>query len=253
MESYGQYCPVAHAVEILAERWTPLIIRELLSGIEHFNELERGLPGISRALLVQRLRRLEAAGIVERRVGAHSRSVTYRLTKAGRGLQELIDAFGAWGAQWAFGEPEPHELDPGLLVWWMQRRVYLDKVPAKLTVIEFQFHGQRSARCWLVLKRGEASACLEYPGFDAELVVSADIAAFYRVWLGHMPFERAIRAGLIRLNGMPNLIRGFPNWFAWSPMAEVVSQLRGARSLDAISHSPPAVSAKAGVPRSSSR
>jgi DNA-binding HxlR family transcriptional regulator len=221
MESYGQYCPVAHAAEILAERWTPLIVRELLAGIERFNELERGLPGISRALLAQRLRRLEAAGVIERRMGASGRRA-YRLTMAGRGLQQLIDALGAWGARWAFGEPQPHELDPGLLVWWMHRRMHMDKVPARLTVIEFQFHGERSGRYWLVLKRREASVCLEHPGFDVELVVSADVAAFYRVFLGRMPFERALRAKLIQLKGMPNLVRAFPDWFAWSPMAEVV-------------------------------
>ncbi len=222
MQSYGQYCPVAHAAEILAERWTLLIVRELLGGIEHFNELERGLPGISRGLLAQRLRRLEAAGAIERHKDVSGRAKAYRLTAAGRELQQVIDTLGAWGAQYAFGEPQAHELDPGLLVWWMQRRIHLDKVPAGLTVIEFRFHGQCSGRFWLVLQRREASVCHEHPGFDVDIVVSADIDAFYRVWLGRMPFEHAIRTHLVRLTGMPSIVRSFRTWFAWSPMADVV-------------------------------
>ena len=122
MHHYGQYCPVARAAEILADRWTVLIVRELLADIDRFNELERGLPHMSRALLVERLRRLERTGVLERRVlqGKHTQ---YRLTPAGRELQKLIDVLGGWGARWAFGNPRPNELDPIVLLWWMRRRV----------------------------------------------------------------------------------------------------------------------------------
>src|SRR5262249_42353517 len=107
MHLYGQYCPVARATEILADRWTPLIIRELLAGIGRFNDLDRGLPGISRALLVDRLRRLEEAGIVERRRDGGKQRGEYHLTRAGRELQSMIDVLGRWGARWAFGDPRP--------------------------------------------------------------------------------------------------------------------------------------------------
>jgi DNA-binding HxlR family transcriptional regulator len=130
MYEYGQYCPVARASELLADRWTPLIVRELLAGIRRFNELGRGLPGISRGLLAERLRRLEQAGIV-RRVTEGCHRGEYHLTRAGDELQALIDLLGAWGARWAFGEPRPSELDPVVLLWWMKRRVQQDRLPSR--------------------------------------------------------------------------------------------------------------------------
>ena len=112
MHLYSQYCPVARAAEILADRWTVLIIRELLADVNHFNELERGLPHMSRTLLAERLRRLEQTGVLVRRSGPRGRRTEYRLTPAGRELQPMIDLFGEWGARWAFGPPRPNELDP---------------------------------------------------------------------------------------------------------------------------------------------
>jgi DNA-binding HxlR family transcriptional regulator len=231
--SYDQYCPVAHAAEILTERWTPLIVRELLSGIEHFNALERGLPGISRALLAQRLRGLEEAGIVERR--GHrggGRASSYHLTQAGRELQQVIDALGAWGVRWAFTEPRSAECDPGLLLWWMLRRIAVDKLPPHRLVIEFDFRGARTARFWLVLRGEDVSLCLEHPGFEIDLRVAADVASLYRVWLGRISLAEAIRAGTLKLDGMPAFVRAFPTWFTWSPMADLVRARRAEPARD---------------------
>jgi DNA-binding HxlR family transcriptional regulator len=127
VQLYGQYCPVAQAAELLADRWTVLIVRELLADIVHFNDLERGLPGVSRSLLAERLRRLVHAGVLERRAASLGMSVEYRLTEGGRELQQLIDLLGNWGARWAFGDPRPNELDPIVLLWWMQRRVNMEQ------------------------------------------------------------------------------------------------------------------------------
>jgi DNA-binding HxlR family transcriptional regulator len=222
MYLYGQYCPVARASEIFADRWTPLIVRELLAGLRHFNDLDRGLPGISRALLVERLRRLERMGIVERRASADGRAVEYAPTRAGRELQRVIDVLGGWGARWAFGDPRPSELDPVVLLWWMRRRVHRQRLPAGRTVIQFDFRGERSGSYWLVLERTDVSVCLQHPKFDVDLHVSADIAAFYRVWLGRTTLGAAMRAGLVRIDGMPSAARAFPRWFAWSPMSDAV-------------------------------
>jgi DNA-binding HxlR family transcriptional regulator len=219
---YGQYCPVARASEILADRWTPRIIRELLAGLRRFNELDRGLPGISRALLVERLRRLERMGIVERHTSEENRAVEYVLTRAGRELQRVIDVLGGWGARWAFGDPRPSELDPIVLLWWIRRRVHRHRLPARRVVIEFDFHGGRTGRYWLVLERSDVSVRLQHPKFDVDLQVSADIAGFYRVWLGRTTLREAMRSGLVRLDGMPDAVRAFPGWFAWSPMADAV-------------------------------
>ena len=151
MHLFGQYCPVARAAEILADRWTVLIIRELLSDIRHFNELERGLPRMSRTLLTERLRRLERTGVLERRTASRGKRTQYRLTPAGRELQRIIDLFGEWGARWAFGDPRPNELDPIVLLWWMRRRVCLDRIPRRRLAIQFDFRGGPKRSYWLLI------------------------------------------------------------------------------------------------------
>jgi DNA-binding HxlR family transcriptional regulator len=235
MYHYGQYCPVARASEILADRWTPLIVRELLAGIRHFNELDRGLPGISRGLLVERLRRLEEMDVVERHPRAGSQAVEYSLTRAGRDLQRVIDVLGGWGARWAFGDPRPTELDPIVLLWWMRRRVHRHRLPSRRVVVQFDFRGGRTGSYWLVLERADVSVCLQHPKFEIDVRVAADIDGFYRVWLGRITLREAMREGLVRLDGMPQAVRAFPQWFAWSPMAERVRA--------AVSTGPPGVPA----------
>lgn len=228
MAEYHQYCPVARASEILADRWTPLIVRELLAGSQHFNDIERGLPGISRSLLAARLRHLEDAGVLQRQAGQRPNITTYALTDAGRDLKRVIDRLGAWGVHWAFGEPRPDELDPTLLLWKIHHRIRRHLLPATRTVIEFDFQGRGARRLWLVLEPREVSVCLKPPGFDPDLIVRADLSLFYRVWLGHIDFQRAVRAGDIVVEGVPALVREFPRWLMWSPMAHHVRAARGA-------------------------
>jgi DNA-binding HxlR family transcriptional regulator len=218
MAEYRQYCPVARATEIFADRWTPLIVRELLGGTQRFNQLQRGLPGISRSLLASRLRRLEDQGIIHRDALTLP-AVDYQLTHAGRDLEKVIDMLGAWGARWAFGEPRPAELDPALLLWKMHRRVHLHRLPAERTAIEFDFAGRGGRRLWLVLERREVSVCLKPPGFRPQLVLHADLSLFYRVWLGAADYAVERREGRIVIDGPPALARALPGWFKWSPMA----------------------------------
>ena len=206
MHRYGQYCPVARAAEILADRWTLLIVRELLVDVKHFNELERGLPHMSRTLLVERLRRLEGTGVIERREAPRGKRTEYRLTPAGRELKPVIDAFCAWGARWAFGPPRRDELDPVVLLWWMRRRVCFDHVPRRRVVIQFDFRGAVRRTYWLLIEPAEASICLKHPGFDVDVTATADIATLFEVWL----------------EGNPAHVRAFPLWFARSRMAPVV-------------------------------
>ena len=222
MYRYGQYCPVARAAEILADRWTVLIVRELLADVNHFNELERGLPHISRALLVERLKRLERTGVLERRVLSRGKQTEYRLTAAGRELQKLIDTLGEWGARWSFGEPRADELDPIILLWWMRRRVALHCIPQRRTVIEFDFRSARKQRYWLLLEPTDVSVCLKHPGLDVDVMVSAEIMALYRVWLGRGTLAEALHRKQVRLEGSPADLRAFPQWFTWSPMADTV-------------------------------
>jgi DNA-binding HxlR family transcriptional regulator len=226
---YKQYCPVARAAEIVADRWTPLILRELLAGSRHFNAIERGLPGISRSVRADRLRTLEDAEVVTRHAGAQRNVTEYELTDAGRDVEMVIDRLGAWGVRWAFSDPDPRELDPALLIWKVHQRIARDRLPASRVVVEFDFRGPRGRRIWLVLEPREISVCLKPPGFDSDLVLVADLWEFYRVWLGHVDYAVALRSGTIRLEGPPALRRDFPRWLLWSPMAPLVRTERARR------------------------
>ena len=222
MHLYGQYCPVARAAEVLADRWTLLIIRELLADVSHFNELERGLPLVTRTLLAERLRRLEQTRLLERRAAARGKPTEYRLTAGGRELQRIIDLFGEWGARWAFGPPRPSELDPIILLWWMRRRVAVNRIARRRLVIQFDFRRAPQRNYWLLIEPKDVSVCLKHPGFDVDVIVTADIMMFYQVWLGRRSLADAVRKKQIQLDGAPADIRAFPSWFEWSPMAETV-------------------------------
>jgi DNA-binding HxlR family transcriptional regulator len=218
VRSYAQYCPIAKASEILGDRWTLLIVRELLGGASGFNELQRGLPGISRSVLTDRLRALERAEIVERRTGPKGRTLEYRLAPAGRDLEPVVQALGEWGVTWSFTDPRPEELDPDLLIVWMARHVDHDELPADRTVVQFDFRNP-AKRYWMVLEPSEVSVCLQHPGFDVDLEVAVDTATLYRVYLGRAELGAAIRAGKLTMRGPRALQRGFARWFAWSAFA----------------------------------
>jgi DNA-binding HxlR family transcriptional regulator len=227
MYKYGQYCPMAKAVEILGDRWTLLVVRDLLTGTCYFNDLERGLPGISRGLLADRLRRLQRMGLVEKLVRKDGRrSTRYELTEAGAELQGVVNALLVWGAQYAFGEPEPEDLDAILLLWWMRDRVYHEKLPDQRVVVQFDFTGVPEAegdeRYWLLLTKDDVSICLTHPGFDVNVLVTADLAAFFEIWLGRRDFDDAQQAGLVQIDAIPRLARAFPDWFAYSLAADAV-------------------------------
>lgn len=222
MARYRQYCPVARATEIVADRWTPLIVRELLAGSRRFNEIERGLPGISRSLLVARLRHLERNGVVERHASERPRTVDYVLTGAGKELRQVLESLGAWGVRWAFRDPRADELDPALLLWKVHQRIDRVSLPPRRTVVEFDFTGRNGRRLWLVLEPQDVSVCLKPPGFAPDLVVRADLGLFARVWLGAVDYAAAVRSGGIVVEGPPPLVRALPSWLLWSPMAKFV-------------------------------
>ena len=219
MTKYGQFCPVTRALELLGERWTLLIVRDLLHDVRHFNELARGLPKLSRGLLAKRLRGLEEAGLVSRRLKGNQ--TEYRLTEAGEATRPVVESLMVWGAQWALEQPMPDELDPVLLMWWMRRRVLTEALPAGRVVVQFDFYGDAKSY-WLVLERRDVSVCFTPPDFEVDVWVAADLSAFYRVWLGKTSFAEAADAGLVNVSALPALERAFPGWFAWSPAAEAV-------------------------------
>lgn len=221
---YGQFCPVAVAAEVVAERWTPLILRELFCGARRFAEIRRGMPLISRSLLAQRLRELEDAGVITS--AARVRGRDYRLTVAGEELRAVIERMGEWGQRWTKGRVAVENLDPGLLLWDIHRRMAVDRLPDSRVVVRVDFRGVPAHRrgqdtWWLVLRRPEVDVCLKDPGFEVDLVISADLATLTKVWLGDMTLAQALRAGTVRLDGPRALIRAFPDWLLLSTFASV--------------------------------
>ena len=220
MRDYGQYCPVALASAVLADRWTPLIVRELVLGSRRFNDIDRGLPGISRTLLKQRLHHLERKGVLERVPVA--RGHEYQLTPAGRDLEGVIMAIGEWAVRWMFSEPEPRDVDPVTLTWWMSRRINVGELPPDRVTVEFSYTGDDPTRIWLILDRQEASVCTEYPGFVSDVVVTTLPVDLMRVFSGILTLRQAAAEGTIILAGPPRLLRALPTWFLWSPFAPAV-------------------------------
>jgi DNA-binding HxlR family transcriptional regulator len=226
MKGYGQFCPVAVASEIFAERWTPLILRELFCGSRRFGDLRRGLPLISRTLLAQRLVQLEDVGVISSSRLPSGRGREYRLTQAGEEFRTTIDALGTWGQRWIHGKVDRKNLDPGLLMWDIHRRIAVDRLPDARVVVRVDFRGlpphcrgQRS--WWLVLDRPDVDLCLKDPGFPVDLVVTADVAALTRVWLGDLRLVDAQRAGAVLLDGHARWVRAFPTWLLLSGFAPV--------------------------------
>jgi DNA-binding HxlR family transcriptional regulator len=222
VREYGQYCPVSLGSEVLADRWTPLILREMVLGSTLFNDIERGLPGISRTLLAQRLRHLERKGVVHREPAVGGRGSEYHLTPAGVALEGVLMALGEWAVRWMFAEPEPEVVDPVGLTWWMHRRVDHERLPDRRVVIEFDYRGPNATVIWLVLDRGNPSVCVKHPGFDSDVVVRTDAVSLMRVFSGIVSLRDAIDQGSVEVVGPPSLTRSFGRWFLWSPFAPAV-------------------------------
>ncbi len=231
MTSYGQFCPVAKAAEILAERWTLLVVRELLAGSHRFNELRRGVPLMSPTLLTKRLGELERAGIVQRRPLDVGRGSWYGLTPAGEELRPIVQLLGAWGDRWIGHRIDPTDLDPALLMWDVRRRLERSALPARQVVVRFNFADARPGRrwWWLVVDGPEVDLCLTDPGHDVDLTVFASLATMTSIWVGHVRLVDALDAGDVTLDGAAELVRSFRRWIG------VPS--RGRELEDALSHS----------------
>lgn len=218
--SYHQFCPVAKAMELLDERWTLLIVRELVIGSQHFNELRRGVPRMSPTLLSKRLQQLVRAGIVERQ--ADGNDVRYLLTPAGHELRPVVEALGVWGTRW-IGELGDKDLDPKLLLWDMHRNIDRDAVPAGRTVVQFSFSGVPSGarEWWLVITSGEADVCDVDPGFAVAVTVHASLRRMVEIWRGDLRWSDALRTGAVELHGPEALRRAVPGWFTLSTFATI--------------------------------
>jgi DNA-binding HxlR family transcriptional regulator len=219
--SYKQFCPVAMAAETLCNRWTILVLRELVCGSTRFNDLRRGLPRMSPGLLSKRLQDLEEAGVVQRVPGAKG-FAEYQLTRAGRELEPIIMALGTWGQRWVEAEPTLANLDADVLMWDMRRCLNTEPMPSRRAVIELMFPEQPSKhrRYWLVVEPGGAiDVCFVDPGFDVDLFVSVDLRTMTAIWLGLDTVARAMERGALLLTGDPELAASTQTWLGLSGFA----------------------------------
>jgi DNA-binding HxlR family transcriptional regulator len=216
--SYGQYCPISRALDLLGERWSLLILRDMVLGATRFNDIARGLPGLSRSLLTKRLRQFERAGLVER-LGSQ-----YLMTEAGRDLRPLLMGLGEWGSRWAFGDPRPDELDAELLVWWMHERMDTSELPGRRHVFHLRFAGE-SREFWIVIEGDDPSVCLYDPGFDVDVTITSELDVLYEVWLGRRPLAGALREGTVAFEGPSAITRRMPTVLQLSPVAPIVSSV----------------------------
>jgi DNA-binding HxlR family transcriptional regulator len=240
MKGYAQFCPVAVASEIFAQRWTPLILRELFAGSTHYNQIKRGLPLISKTLLAQRLRALADAGVVDYVDSIDGRAREYRLTPAGEEFRPVIQGLAEWGQRWTI-RFHPHNLDAELLMWNVQRRLAIEQLPAERTLVRFDFDGlpvgyRRAHVFWLILDAREVDLCLKDPGDEVDLYVAADLRSFAQVWLGDLGFGEAVRNGRVRLTGNRQLVRAFPTWLLLSKFAGVARPKAGAIHAPAVAN-----------------
>ncbi len=212
MKGYGQFCPIAKASEILGERWTHLVVRELGAGSETFNDLRRGMPLISPTLLSARLRSLEHAGIILR--SETNKGVRYNLTEAGRELKPIILAVGTWGHRWVRSDLGPDDLDPSMLMWDIHRTMNADYFGSKRSVLLFEFedYTSRFRRWWLVIHKGEVDVCMKDPGHEIDLQVLTDVKTLTGIWMGDFDLKECIKNKLLRMTGPENLKNDIDIW-----------------------------------------
>jgi DNA-binding HxlR family transcriptional regulator len=214
--TYGQFCPVAKACEVFAERWTPLIVREMIVGSQRFSDIHRGVPLMSRTLLSKRLQELERSGVIER-----TDAGLYRLTAAGQDLGPIVMQLGQWGKQWMRSEVRQDELDAGLLMWDMRRRIDIQKLGDEKMVVHFLYPDAPIGRrkWWLVMSREEVDLCLIDPGVVPDLHVTSQLRTMTDVWMGDLSFGTALQSGHLKIEGPSKLRTRLPlllrlNFFA---------------------------------------
>jgi DNA-binding HxlR family transcriptional regulator len=226
--SYRQFCPVSKAMELLDERWTLLVVRELMMGSEHFNQLRRGLPRMSPTLLSRRLHQLARAGVVEREEAGGE--VRYRLTVAGEELRPVVEALGVWGTRWIPDLADP-DLDPKLLLWDMHRNVDHGAVPPRRTVVAFEFAdvAPGAARWWLVITPHDVDVCDDDPGDEPAALVRTSLRTLTEIWRGDRSWAGAVGDESMRVLAAGDVAGALPGWFLLSPFASVPRPAPSAR------------------------
>jgi DNA-binding HxlR family transcriptional regulator len=227
-KGYGQYCPLAKAIDVIGGRWTPLILRELLMGGRRFNEIRRGVPLMSPALLTKRLKDLERGGVIDRVPVEGTRGHEYRLTPAGEELRPIIAGLAVWGLKWVEERLGKEDLDASVLMWDIRGRIDTAALPEGRTVIQFEFSdAPKTMRLWwLLIENDETDLCQSDPGYEVDLYLSTDLFSMTEVWLGRIPLKHALREGTIELIGDRALERSIASWVPLSKVYEVAEDMR---------------------------
>ncbi len=220
MTRHADYCPISIGVEVLGDRWTPLVIRELMVGAHGFNEIHRGIPRVSRTLLAQRLRQLERLGLVERTAATSGKTGRYELTDAGEAITPIVWAMGHWAAEWVFGDPTVDDCDGLSMIWRRHQHACPSKLPVERIVVELVLTGTNGVEGWLEIDRAGVTVCKDDQGNDVDLAVEADTAQMHRWLIGLAPFRELVAIGHARVLGPSRLARAFPTWFDVSVFAE---------------------------------
>ncbi len=220
--SYGQFCPVSMASEILCSRWTILVLREMLCGSTRFNDLRRGLPRMSPSLLSKRLKELEKAGVILS-VATTGGLSEYRLTEAGEDLRPIVIGMGVWGQRWVESRLSLRNLDPSLLMWDMRRNLNPDPLLPRRCTIQFQYPELSEAQrnWWLVVEAGTVDLCGFDPGFEVDLLVTSSLRTMTAIWMGISPLRQEVNAGRVQLDGDPAVGRAMQQWLKLSTFAPV--------------------------------
>ncbi len=216
-KSYGQHCPVARAAEAMCERWTPLILREMMSGSCHFNEISRGVPLMSRALLIKRLKEMESAGIITRQEKETGQGSVYLLTPAGEALRPVIDAMGVWAQQWTSDRLTTDQLDDELFMWAMRRGFNLDAMPNQKIVLQFDLRGivkrrRKERSYWIIIEQRQVDVCIQDPGFAIDVLIAADLSALVHVVMGYESLNKALKEKTVSFEGDRHWVSQLPTW-----------------------------------------
>jgi DNA-binding HxlR family transcriptional regulator len=220
--SYGQFCPVAMAAEIVCSRWTALVVRELLCGSTRFNDLRRGVPLMSPTLLSKRLKELEEAGVIIAVPTAQPGVFDYKLTQAGEDLRPVVMSLGVWGQRWVESSLSLKNLDPSLLMWDMRRNLDPTPLPPRRCTINFVFRDVNSAKrsWWLVIDGKTVDLCSNNPGFEIDLYVRGSLRSMTAVWMGLSTMHKEMDAGQIELTGDKGLAHSMQQWLGLSHFAK---------------------------------